>query len=132
MLIDKWENPSNFDYKPLEGERDQPQISVDAEALYDLLTGKYGFKFNKLKHKTMTRQEIEERKNALASLILDREAKLKEHDYVSAKIADGRATADEYAEVIAQKSIWAKEVNDAQEEIAYLVSITPEDEEFVE
>ena len=80
----------------------------------------------------MTRQEIEERKNALASLILDREAKLKEYDYVSAKIADGRATADEYAEVIAQKSIWAKEVNDAQEEIAYLVSITPEDEEFVE
>ena len=80
----------------------------------------------------MTRQEIEERKNALASLILDREAKLKEYDYVSAKIADGRATADEYAEVIAQKSIWAKEVKDAQEEIAYLVSITPEDEEFVE
>ena len=40
-----------FRYNPLEGERDQPQISVDAEALYDLLTGKYGFKFNKLKHK---------------------------------------------------------------------------------
>ena len=37
----------------------------------------------------MTRQEIEDRKNALASVILDREAKLKEHDYVSAKIADG-------------------------------------------
>ena len=26
-----------FRYNPLEGERDQPQISVDAEALYDLL-----------------------------------------------------------------------------------------------
>lgn len=26
-----------FRYTPLEGERDQPQISVDAEALYDLL-----------------------------------------------------------------------------------------------
>ena len=49
----------------------------------------------------MTRQEIEDRKNALASVILDREAKLKEHDYVSAKIADGRATIDEYADVIA-------------------------------
>ena len=80
----------------------------------------------------MTRQEIEERKNALASLILDREAKLKEHDYVSAKIADGRATSDEYADVITKKSTWAKEVNDAQEEIAYLVSINPEDEEFLE
>ena len=40
-----------FRYTPLKGERDQPQISVDAEALYDLLIRKYGFKFNKLKHK---------------------------------------------------------------------------------
>ena len=76
----------------------------------------------------MTRQEIEDRKNALASLILDREAKLKEHDYVSAKIADGRASAEEYAEVIAQKNIWAKEVNDAQEEITHLNSTIPEDD----
>ena len=76
----------------------------------------------------MTRQEIEERKNALASLILDREAKLKEHDYVSAKIADGRATAEEYAEVIASKNRWAEEVNEAMAEMARLKDITPEDE----
>lgn len=79
----------------------------------------------------MTRQEIEDRKNALASVILDREAKLKEHDYVSAKIADGRATSEEYSEVIAQKNIWAKEVNDAQEEIAHLNSIIPEDDDMI-
>ena len=78
----------------------------------------------------MTRQEIEERKNALTSLILDREAKLKEHDYISAKIADGRATADEYAEVIASKNRWAEEVNEAMAEIARLDGITPEDEEL--
>ena len=78
----------------------------------------------------MKRQEIEDRKNALASVILDREAKLKEHDYVSAKIADGRATADEYADVIAQKNKWAKEVNDAQEEITHLNSIIPEDDDI--
>ena len=76
----------------------------------------------------MTRQEIEERKNALASLILDREAKLKENDYVSAKIADGRASAEEYAEVIASKNRWAEEVNEAMAEIARLDGITPEDE----
>ena len=76
----------------------------------------------------MTRQEIEERKNALASLILDREAKLKEHDYVSAKIADGRATAEEYAEVIASKNRWAEEANEAMAEMARLDGITPEDE----
>lgn len=76
----------------------------------------------------MTRQEIEDNKNRLASLILDREAKLKEHDYVSAKIADGRATADEYAEVIASKNRWAEEVNEAMAEMARLDGITPEDE----
>lgn len=76
----------------------------------------------------MTRQEIEDSKNMLASLILDREAKLKEHDYVSAKIADGRATADEYAEVIASKNRWAEEVNGAMAEMARLKDITPEDE----
>ena len=76
----------------------------------------------------MTRQEIEDRKNFLASLILDREAKLKEHDYVSAKIADGRATADEYAEVIVSKNRWAEEVNEAMAEMARLDGITPEDE----
>ena len=79
----------------------------------------------------MTRQEIEDRKNALASVILDREAKLKEHDYVSAKIADGRATTEGYADVISQKNIWAKEVNDAQSEIAYLNSIIPEDDDMI-
>lgn len=76
----------------------------------------------------MTRQEIEDSKNRLASLILDREAKLKEHDYVSAKIADGRATAEEYAEVIALKNRWAEEVNEAMSEMARLKDITPEDE----
>ena len=76
----------------------------------------------------MTRQEIEDRKNFLASVVLDREAKLKEHDYVSAKIADGRATAEEYADVIAQKNKWAEEVNEAMAEMARLDGITPEDE----
>lgn len=68
----------------------------------------------------MTRQEIEERKNALASLILDREAKLRERDYVSAKIADGRASAEEYSDVISQKTKWAGEVAVAREEMSRL------------
>lgn len=79
----------------------------------------------------MTRQEIEDRKNTLASLILDREAKLKEHDYVSAKIADGRATVEEYSDVIAQKTAWAKEINDAYAEIANLEGVIPEDDDQV-
>lgn len=76
----------------------------------------------------MTRQEIEERKNALASLILDREAKLKEHDYVSAKIADGRASAEEYADVITQKTKWAEEVAVAREEMRRLSTAEADDD----
>ena len=81
----------------------------------------------------MTRQEIEERKNALASLILDREAKLKEHDYVSAKIADGRASAEEYADVITQKTKWAEEVAAARGEMRRLSVAEADDDspEFV-
>ena len=75
----------------------------------------------------MTRQEIEDRKNFLASVVLDREAKLKEHDYVSAKIADGRASAEEYADVIAKKTTWAEEVNAARMEMADLDLLEPED-----
>ena len=81
----------------------------------------------------MTRQEIEERKNALASLILDREAKLKEHDYVSAKIADGRASAEEYADVITQKTKWAEDVAAAREEMRRLSVAEADDDspEFI-
>ena len=76
----------------------------------------------------MTRQEIEDRKNFLASVILDREAKLKEHDYVSAKIAYGRATADEYADIIRLKKEWADDINAARAEMSELDNIAPEDD----
>ena len=75
----------------------------------------------------MTIHEIEDKKNFLASVVLDREAKLKEHDYVSAKIADGRATAEEYEEVLSLKAQWAEEVNAARKAIAELNTIVPED-----
>lgn len=76
----------------------------------------------------MTRQEIEDRRNVLSSLILDREAKLKETDYVAAKIAEGAATPEEYAEVLAERRKARKEINDAQAEIAGLENVAIEEE----
>lgn len=76
----------------------------------------------------MTRQEIEDRKNFLASVILDREAKLKEHDYVSAKIADGRASKEEYADIINLKNQWAEEVNQARADLSNLDNLVPDDD----
>lgn len=77
----------------------------------------------------MTRQEIEDRKNVLFSLILDREAKLKETDYVAAKIAEGAATPEEYAEVLAERRKARKQINDAQTELEKLDKEEPEDKE---
>lgn len=76
----------------------------------------------------MTRQEIEDRKNVLSSLILEREAKLRETDYVAAKIAEGAATPEEYAEVLAERRKARKEINDAQAEIAELENVAIEEE----
>lgn len=76
----------------------------------------------------MTRQEIEDRKNVLFSLILEKEAKLRETDYVAAKIAEGVATPEEYAEVLAERRKARKEINDAQAEIAGLENVAIEEE----
>ncbi len=76
----------------------------------------------------MTRQEIEDRKNVLSSLILEKEAKLRETDYVAAKIAEGAATPEEYAEVLAKRRKARKEINDAQAEIAKLELVKVEEE----
>lgn len=41
--------------------------------------------------------------------------RLSETDYVVIKIAEGSATAEEYADVIAQRKAWRKEINDLEE-----------------
>ena len=76
----------------------------------------------------MKRQEIEDRKNVLFSLILEREAKLRETDYVAAKIAEGAATPEEYAKVLAERRKARKEINEAQAEIAGLENVAIEEE----
>lgn len=76
----------------------------------------------------MRREEIEDRKNVLFSLVRDREAKLKETDYVAAKIAESAATPEEYAEVLAERRKARKEINDAQAEIAKLKLVKVEEE----
>lgn len=77
----------------------------------------------------MTRQEIEDRKNVLFSLILDREAKLRETDYVAAKIAEGAATPEEYAEILVKRQQEREDINAAQAELEKLDKEEPEDKE---
>lgn len=77
----------------------------------------------------MTRQEIEDRKNVLFSLVRDREAKLRETDYVAAKIGEGAAAPEEYAEVLVKRQQERNDINAAQAELEKLDKEEPEDKE---
>ena len=77
----------------------------------------------------MTQAEINEAINAQQSIILDREARLTSTDYIAAKIAEGKATKTEYADKIAERQHWRDDINAAQEEIARLEAIEPDQNE---
>lgn len=77
----------------------------------------------------MTRQEIEDRKNVLFSLILDREAKLRETDYVAAKIGEGAAAPEEYGVALVKRQQARNDINAAQAELEKLDKEEPEDKE---
>ena len=66
--------------------------------------------------------------NEQYTIILDREAKLTSTDYIAAKIAEGKATVEEYAEKVEQRQQWRNDINAAQEEIARLEALVPVDE----
>lgn len=76
----------------------------------------------------MTQQEKQTFINAQQSIILDREARLTSTDYIAAKIAEGKATQEQYADKIEQRQCWRNDINAAQEEIARLEAIEPEEE----
>ena len=77
----------------------------------------------------MKQAEIIEAINAQESIILDREAKLTSTDYIAAKIAEGKATQEEYAGKIAERQEWRDDINAANAEIQRLKTLEPEPED---
>ena len=77
----------------------------------------------------MKKYEIDALINEQQSIVLDREGKLTSTDYIAAKIAEGKATTEEYAEKIAQRQHWRDDINAAQDEIKRLKAIEPDPEE---
>ncbi len=76
----------------------------------------------------MKQSEIQQLINDQYTIILDREAKLISTDYIAAKIAEGVATREEYAEKLADRQQWRTDINAAQAEIERLQTLEPEDE----
>jgi len=77
----------------------------------------------------MTQSEINEAINAQESIVLDREAKLSATDYIAAKIAEGKATKEEYAGKIAERQQWRDDINAANAEIERLRALEPDPDE---
>ena len=77
----------------------------------------------------MTRQEINQQLNEQHTIILNREARLTNTDYIAAKIAEGKATKEEYAEKISERQAWRDDINAAREEIARLEALEPDKDE---
>ena len=80
----------------------------------------------------MTQAEINEAINAQESIILDREARLTSTDYIAAKIAEGKATQEEYAGKIAERQQWRDDINAAKAEIERLEALEPDNEDAQE
>ena len=62
--------------------------------------------------KTAEEKAAEEKAQKIAAL----KQKLADTDYVAAKIAEGAATREEYADVLAQRETWRKEINELESE----------------
>jgi len=80
----------------------------------------------------MKKYEIDALINEQQTIILDRNGKLSSTDYIAAKIAEGKATQEEYAEKIAQRQQWRDDINAAKAEIERLEAIEPDQDEQTE
>lgn len=58
-----------------------------------------------------TQEELKEQKQIEISEL---KQKLAETDYISNKIVEGDATIEEYADLIYQRKLWRREINDLQ------------------
>ena len=77
----------------------------------------------------MTRQEINDLLNEQYSEKLTLQSNLKDTDYIAAKIAEGKATQEEYADKIAERQTWRDDINAAQDEIKRLEELEPEQDD---
>lgn len=58
-----------------------------------------------------TYELVEHEEDARQAHIVELKQKLADTDYIACKIAEGAATREEYAEIIAQRQEWREEIN---------------------
>lgn len=77
----------------------------------------------------MRQEEINEACQRQDEIILDRKTRLANTDYIAAKLAEGVATKEEYAEQLSQRQQWRDDINAAIVRIAELEEEVPEEVE---
>ncbi len=96
------------------------QSLVKNDSGYKIERGKEDLSWTtvKIPEKTAEELALEEKKQARAAA----QSKLSQTDYVAAKIAEGAATKEEYAEVLAQRQAWRDEINALDPQIESLTA----------
>lgn len=67
--------------------------------------------------------------NEQETIVLDRESKLSATDYIAAKLAEDRATREEYTQQLANRQQWRDDINAATARIEELKAAEVEPEE---
>lgn len=70
---------------------------------------------------------IEPAEQVYQKQIADLKQQLSDTDYVVVKIAEGVSTAEDYADIIAQRQYWRAEINRLEELLAQLITNSPEE-----
>ena len=65
----------------------------------------------------LSQQEYEDLNVEIEQMIFDLKKNLADTDYIACKIAEGAATSEEYAEMLAQRSSWRARINELQASI---------------
>lgn len=76
----------------------------------------------------MTQEDIRLALEEQKGIILENKAYLTSTDYISAKIADGAATRDEYAEQLTEREGARERIRKAEHRIIELEALTPDPE----
>ena len=87
-----------------------PLSSENLEKYVEITENEFNSHLSKLNNKT----ERNEKKREIASL----KKQLADTDYCVIKIAEGVATTEEYAEILAQRQTWRARINELLEELA--------------
>lgn len=76
----------------------------------------------------MTREDIRLALEEQKGIVLENKAYLTSTDYISAKIADGAATREEYAEQLSEREGARERIRKAEQRITELEVLTPDPE----